>query len=158
MLKKVTERRSGNTLNLYFRLRNSVGLPADLTSDFYSFFRRLQWMSRYTYVPTYPNSRIQNLLTYSRFTLRYISCAVKLASLKDLEINEFRTQLSASCIFSEEFRNVVLWPRRIRQGKKDELNYDTEINFFIFTVAPCISKIHLSLHTNKCTIDAFVGV
>jgi len=100
MLKKVTERRSGNTLNLHFRLRNSVGLPADLTSDFYSFSRRLQWMSRYTYLPTYHITRIQNLLTYSRLTRRYISYAVKPASLKDLKINEFRTQLSASCILN----------------------------------------------------------
>jgi hypothetical protein len=46
--------------------------------------------------------------------------------MKDLKINEFRTQLSASCIFSEELRNVVPWPRRIRQGKQDELKYDTE--------------------------------
>ena len=61
-----------------------------------------------TYLPTYHNSRIKNLLTYSRLTRRYISYAVKPASLKDLKINEFRTQLSASCIFSEEFRNVVL--------------------------------------------------
>jgi len=78
------------------------------------------------YLPTYHNSRIQNVLTYSRLTRRYISYAVKPASLKDLKINEFRTQFSASCIFSEEFRNVVLWSRRIRQGKNDELKYDTE--------------------------------
>jgi hypothetical protein len=125
MLKKVTERRSGNTLNLYFRLRNSVGSLADMISDFYSFSRRLQWMSRYTYLPT-PTSSIQNLSSYSRLIRRYISYALTPASLKDLKINEIRIQLSASCIFSEEFSNVVLWPRRIRQGKQDELKYDTE--------------------------------
>jgi len=54
MLKKATERRSGNTLNLYFRLPNSVGLQTGLTSDFYSYSRRLQSMSRYTCLST-PN-------------------------------------------------------------------------------------------------------
>ena len=99
MLKRVRERRSGDAPNLYFRLRISVGLPDDLTSDFYSFPRH--------HLPT-PTSRIQNLLTSSHLAQRYISYAVEPAPLNDLKINEFRTQLSASYIFSEEFSNVVL--------------------------------------------------
>lgn len=116
MLQRVTERRSGDARNLYFRLRISVGLPDDLTSDFYtcSFPRH--------HLPT-PPSRIQNVLISSHLTRQYISYAVESAPLNDLKINEFRTQLSASCIFSEEFSNVVLWPRRVTHGMQGELLY-----------------------------------
>jgi hypothetical protein len=72
------------------------------------------------YLPT-QTSRIQNLLTSSPLTRRYINYAVELGPVNDLKINEFRTELSASYIFSEEFGNLILWPRRMTPGMQDEV-------------------------------------